>query len=81
MGHRHMHRMTPPASQALALEANAACARLALGCAYSTSEEFEAELISARRAAGMYGACRPWQAMGAFVTAALAFVAFLYLTH
>jgi hypothetical protein len=32
-----------------------ACAGLALACAYSSSDEFEAELIHARRKAGAYG--------------------------
>jgi hypothetical protein len=32
-----------------------ACARLALACAYSSSDEYEAELIRARRSAGVYG--------------------------
>jgi hypothetical protein len=40
---------------ALALEAQAARAGLALACAYSNSAEFDAELIAARRAAGVYG--------------------------
>ena len=32
-----------------------ACAGLALACAYSSSDEYEAELIRARRSAGAYG--------------------------
>jgi hypothetical protein len=32
-----------------------ACAGLALACAYSSSDEYEAELIRARRSAGVYG--------------------------
>jgi hypothetical protein len=40
---------------ALALEANADRARLALACAYSSSEEYEADVIRARRQAGVYG--------------------------
>ena len=35
-----------------ALEANAASAGLALGCAYSSSDEYEAEVIQTRRKAG-----------------------------
>ena len=35
-----------------------ACAGLALGCAYSSSDEYEAELIRAQRKAGVYGARR-----------------------
>lgn len=38
-----------------ALEACAARAGAALACAYSSSAEFDAELIAARRAAGVYG--------------------------
>lgn len=40
---------------ALALEAQAARAGMALGCTYSGSAELDAELIAARRAAGVYG--------------------------
>jgi hypothetical protein len=40
---------------ALALEAQAACAGLALACTYSNSAEFDAALIADRRAAGVYG--------------------------
>jgi len=32
-----------------------ACAGLALACAYSSSEEYEAEVVQARRKAGAYG--------------------------
>jgi hypothetical protein len=39
-------------SDAVALEA---CAGLALACAYSSSDEYEAELIQVRRKAGAYG--------------------------
>lgn len=44
-----------PQGDALALEAQAARAGLALACTYSNSAEFDAELIAARRAAGVYG--------------------------
>jgi len=43
------------APKADALEANAARAGLALGCRYSSSDEYEAEIIRARREAGVYG--------------------------
>jgi hypothetical protein len=43
-------------SDGLALEAHAA--RAALACAYSTSDEYEAAVISARRAAGAYDSGR-----------------------
>ncbi len=39
----------------IALEA---CAGLALACAYSSSDEYEAEVIAVRRAAGAYGSPR-----------------------
>lgn len=38
-----------------ALEAGAAGARAALACIYSSSAEYDAALIAARRAAGVYG--------------------------
>lgn len=41
--------------EVVALEAQAARARLALACSYANSAEFDAELIAARRAAGVYG--------------------------
>jgi hypothetical protein len=58
---RSLMRMGHPGHQngfdeAVALEANAACAGLALACAYSSSDEYEAEIIQARRKAGAYRA-------------------------
>jgi hypothetical protein len=54
-----MWRVRPiPRPQADALEANAFRAGLALACAYSSSAEYEAELIAVRRAAGAYGGTR-----------------------
>jgi hypothetical protein len=38
-----------------ALDANAAGAGSALACAFSSSAEYEAAIIAARRAAGVYG--------------------------
>ena len=61
-------------SDALALEANAACAGLALACTYSSSDDYVAEIIQARRAAGAYGTRRPHRAFAAFAAAAAAFV-------
>jgi hypothetical protein len=64
----------------LQLEARAACAGAALACAYSNSAEFDAELIAARRAAGVYGPRRHRRQMlatAAGVAAGLAAVAFL----
>jgi len=42
-------------AQALSLETCATQAGAALACAYSNSAEFDAALIAARRAAGIYG--------------------------
>lgn len=53
----------------LALEASAG---LALACAYSSSDEYEAEVIQARRAAGAYGSRHQRQAYAAFAVAAAA---------
>jgi hypothetical protein len=46
----------PPSSDDLALEAQRA--GLALACAFSSSDEFEADIIRERRAAGAYGSPR-----------------------
>jgi hypothetical protein len=45
------------------LEAQAASAGLALACSYSSSDEYEAEVIRIRREAGLYGSRRPAMAM------------------
>ena len=50
---------TPPSTDVVALEANAASARLALACRYSGSEDYEAEVIQVRRSAGAYGSKWP----------------------
>ena len=42
-------------TDALALQAQAVRAGCALACAYSSSDEFEAAVIRAKRAAGIYG--------------------------
>ena len=42
-------------NDALTLEAHAERAGAALACAFSSSAEFDAALIAARRAAGVYG--------------------------
>jgi hypothetical protein len=44
-----------PGDQGTALEAFAACAGAAMGCAFSSSAEYDAALIADRRAAGLYG--------------------------
>jgi hypothetical protein len=59
-------------SDAVALEA---CAGLALACAYSSSDEYEAELIQERRKAGAYGSRHHWQAYVIFALAATTIVA------
>ena len=62
-------------SDAVAVEA---CAGLALACAYSSSDEYEAELIQARRKAGAYGAQHHRQAYVIFALAATAIVAVFF---
>lgn len=44
-----------PQGDVLALEAQAERAGMALACPYANSAELDAELIAARRAAGVYG--------------------------
>ena len=58
-------------SNALAVEA---CAGLALACAYSSSDEYEAEVIQARRKAGAYGSPHRRQAFVAFALTAATIV-------
>jgi hypothetical protein len=55
-----------------ALEASAVGARLALACAYSGSDEYEAEIIRIRRAAGAYEGGHLHQLCTAVAAAALA---------
>ena len=62
-------------SDAVALEA---CAGLALACAYSSSDEYEAELIQARRKAGAYRPRHHRQAYVIFALAAAAIVAVFF---
>jgi len=62
------------------LEAYAERAGAALACAYSNSAEFDAALIAARRAAGVYGPRRHRRQMlatAAGIAAGLVVVAFL----
>jgi hypothetical protein len=64
----------------IALEAYAELAGAALACAYSSSGEFDAALIAARRAAGVYGPRRHRRQLMltvAAVAAGLLVVAFL----
>ncbi|HZP69657.1 MAG TPA: hypothetical protein VFB29_06895 [Pseudolabrys sp.] len=65
---------------ALELEACAERAGAALACAYSNSAEFDAALIAARRAAGVYGPRRHRRqllATAAGLAAGIAVIAFL----
>jgi hypothetical protein len=68
-----------PAADVVALEATAERAGAALACAYSSSAEFEAALIAARRAAGVYGPRRHRRMLAtlAAIVAALAVIVFL----
>jgi hypothetical protein len=68
--------------EALSLELYAERAGSALGCAYSNSAEFDAALIAARRAAGVYGPKRHRRqilATAAGIAAGLIFVVFLMI--
>lgn len=68
-----------PAPDIGALEASAARAGLALACAYSTSAEFDAAIIAARRAAGVYGPRRHRRRMLATLAAVAAGLALIVL--
>ncbi len=70
-----------PQGDILALEARAARAGLALACTYSNSAEFDAALIAARRAAGVYGPRRRRQLLtvAAGIATVIAVLAFLIL--
>jgi hypothetical protein len=62
-------------SDAVALEASAG---LALACAYSSSDEYEAELIQVRRKAGVYGSRHHGRVYVIFALAAAAIVAVFF---
>jgi hypothetical protein len=63
------------ALKASVLEENVSRAGAALGCSYANSREYEAELIAARRAAGIYGPkSHPWKMRVAAIAAGLAVV-------
>src|SRR5262245_11632289 len=73
-------RGTETHSETLSLEFDAARAGAALACAYSNSAEFDAALIAARRAAGVYGPKRHRRQMiatAAGIAAGLVLLAFL----
>jgi hypothetical protein len=65
---------------ALTLEADAACAGLALACAYSSSDEYEADVIRSRRAAGAFSASS-YHREFAMIAAAIAVLTLIYLVH
>ncbi|MES2750413.1 MAG: hypothetical protein V4661_03480 [Pseudomonadota bacterium] len=48
-------------SDLIALEATVASARAGFACMFSTSDEYENALITARRAEGRYGSTFDWQ--------------------
>jgi hypothetical protein len=50
-----LRTLGPIRADFLALEANVERARFALACPFSSSAEFEAAVIQARRDAGLYG--------------------------
>lgn len=62
----------PARSGALCLETQASFAGLALACSYADSDEFEAEVVRARREAGAYGAPRGQRAIVLGLVAAAA---------
>ena len=64
------NRNHAPKTLLLALEADAASARGGFGCLFSTADEYEAALITARRAQGRYHRRNPWPVF-AFVACAL----------
>jgi hypothetical protein len=64
--------------EVLALEDNAARAGYALACSYATSQEYEAELIAERRAAGVYRTKHGWGRF-AGIAAAIAVIVGLVL--
>ena len=65
-----MRNMFRPKADLLALEANVERAGTALACPFTSSAEFEAAIVRARRAAGAYGPKRR-QRVGMFAVAAL----------
>jgi len=70
-----------PDADVLTLEAHAEGAGSALACAYSSSAEFDAALIAARRAAGVYGPRRHRRQLmvsAAALISALVILAFLF---
>ena len=69
-----MRNPSRPGVDALALEDHVARAGLALACNYSSSAEYEAELIARRRAAGVYGGNRHRPVLYAAAVVALSLI-------
>lgn len=64
-----------PQADCFSLETQAASAGLALACAYSSADEYEAAVITARRDAGAYGSKHSRHTLvAAAVTAMLLFL-------
>jgi hypothetical protein len=81
MGHPRVQQTSAARGRTswLALEADAASAGLALACAYSSSDEFEAEIIH-KRLAAYDEKQRVQRVYLAFFAAAAATIALVYLT-
>ena len=62
-----------PKALLLALDADAASARSGFACRFSTADEYEAALITARRAQGRYHRRNPWPVI-AFIACALGII-------
>jgi hypothetical protein len=73
------HSRTHSKTNVLTLEACATRAGFALGCAYSSSDEYEADVIRSRRAAGAYSIS--YQAEFGMAAAVIAVLALAYLAH
>jgi hypothetical protein len=74
MWQRHHWRL---AAEGHALDADVAQAGCALACPYSSADEFEAAVIRARRAAGVYGPKRRRRQLAAGAAGAGALLALL----
>ena len=72
-----LHR--PGQARAIALEACATRAGFALGCAYSSSDEYEADVIRSRRAEGAYR--NSYHREFTMVAATIMVLTLLYLVH
>lgn len=68
-----------PQATLMSLEAAAVSARAGFGCIFSTSDEYELALISARRAEGRYGRSHSRLPVSMFVGCALLVAAIVLL--